>query len=249
MRPGLLQSIGMSRNRRSPWGADMSGILDDFAPYLHTDHTKDDPESTGVPVTDSTGGKVKHGSIPVPARVVDYTDTYELVRKLMETMGLSPDVADWATAQAAFETGGFKSNVAKRDNNFSGIKYINKPYQKKATKGVKSNDGGYYAHFPSWQDWAMDFYRILHLGGDRSPANATTLDDYVSRLKANRYFGASEKAYKAGLVKYMSDKKVSTELVTAPNPVKNWWSDLPMKYKIGGGVALALVAVVAVRRK
>ena len=105
-----------------------------------------------------------------------------------------------ALAQILLETGQFtsKSRVAALNNNYSGIKWLNKSYQK-ASKGSpvpgserSSNPDwpmNYYAKFASDTDWAKDFIRILSLGRNK-PINATTVEEYVSRLAKNRYFDA-----------------------------------------------------------
>jgi hypothetical protein len=121
------------------------------------------------------------------------------VMKLLEAAGMPEPAIPFAAAQAAFETGGFKSHISKVDNNWSGIKWINKPYQN-ATKGspAPSREGGYYAHFDSPQDWATDFVRILSLGAQK-PKDAASIEDYVTRLHDNRYFTANPAIYLRGV--------------------------------------------------
>jgi len=121
-----------------------------------------------------------------------------------------------ALAQVLYETGQFtsKSSVAKLNNNYSGIKWINKPYQK-ATKGSpvparegKRNDPNYplnyYAKFATDADWAADFIRILSLGANK-PIEADNVEEYVNRLKANRYFSGDINSYKKN-VRFFFDK-------------------------------------------
>jgi len=94
----------------------------------------------------------------------------------------------YAIAQMMMESDWMTSNQGNVDNNFSGIKWINKPYQK-ATRGTSSPEGGYYAHFASFKDWARDFLRILSLNTGKMgrPIDATTAQQYGDRLKANHY--------------------------------------------------------------
>jgi hypothetical protein len=102
-------------------------------------------------------------------------------------------VTTYAIAQMMFESDWMTSNVANTDNNYSGITYLNKPYQN-ATKGLpmpaSESKTGHYAHFSSIKEWVKDFYRILNLntGGQGKPIDAKTANEYVSRLKANHYF-------------------------------------------------------------
>lgn len=98
----------------------------------------------------------------------------------------------YAIAQMMLESNQMTSNVSQVDNNYSGITWINKPYQK-ATKGIakpSSDGGGNYAHFDTFKDWAVDFLRILSLntGGQGKPIDATTSQQYLDRLHANHYF-------------------------------------------------------------
>lgn len=107
-------------------------------------------------------------------------------------------------AQTAFETNYYKSNAFLIDNNASGIKWINKPYQD-ATIGIQSSEkGSHYAHFTNLTKWAIDLKRILSVNrGAGRPIDATTVQDYVHRLKANGYFGSSEAQYLAGIKRIM----------------------------------------------
>lgn len=107
-------------------------------------------------------------------------------------------------AQSAFETAYFTSNTFRQDNNASGIKWINKPYQK-ATMGIHSSEkGSFYARFETLTDWARDLKRILTINrGAGRPIDATTIQDYVHRLKVNGYFGLSEAQYLAGVKRVM----------------------------------------------
>ncbi len=98
----------------------------------------------------------------------------------------------YAIAQAMHESDWMTSNVFNKDNNASGITWINKPYQD-ATRGTakpKSEGGGYYAHFDNFDKYAKDFLRILSLntGKQGRPIDAETAQQYLDRLKANHYF-------------------------------------------------------------
>jgi len=119
--------------------------------------------------------------------------------------GLTGSSLKLALAQLLVETGNFssKSKVATLNTNYSGIKFINKPYQL-ATKGspvpaserVQPETSAYnfYAKFDSPEAWAKDFKRILSLG-IKKPLLALSTVEYVKRLKNNRYFGGNEATY------------------------------------------------------
>ena len=83
----------------------------------------------------------------------------------LKAQGLNDKQIKFALAQVLHETGNFtpKSNVARLNTNFSGIKWINKPYQK-ASKGspvppserVPGNVAyNFYAKFDSVKDWVV----------------------------------------------------------------------------------------------
>jgi len=132
------------------------------------------------------------------------------VKQILLSVGFPKETISLFLAQAGFESGGFNfnSNVNKTDNNLTGIIWLNKPYQN-ATKGLpmpKSDGNGFYAHFPSIEAWAKDFKRILSLntGGKGRPIDAKDVMEFVTRLKANGYFGGDEKKYLAGVVNYQN---------------------------------------------
>jgi len=135
--------------------------------------------------------------------------------------GMKPPQLDFALAQLLFETGRFttRSNVASTNNNYSGIKYLNKPYQD-AEKGSLAPAGerlpyesplNYYAKFRDTNAWAKDFVRILSLkrSGNNigAPIKATTVEDFNKRLKLNSYYGGSEAVYLRGIKTYLSKFK------------------------------------------
>lgn len=115
------------------------------------------------------------------------------------------DLAIWLTAMVLHETNGLRSKISKVDNNFSGITWINKPYQVNATKGTQKpkSEGGYYARFKSQEDWARDFLRILAIGGTSAPLYSTSVEQFVKRLKRNNYFTDSEENYKKAVKRWV----------------------------------------------
>lgn len=91
-------------------------------------------------------------------------------------------------AQLMLESDWMTSNAANTDNNYSGIKWINKPYQD-ATKGITAADGGHYAHFSSIDKFLKDYKRILSLKGSAGrPIDAQTASQFGDALRANHYF-------------------------------------------------------------
>lgn len=125
-------------------------------------------------------------------------NSFKQIGDYLASADVPSSIIPWATAQVMFETNGLKSNISKTDLNLSGIKYINKPYQK-ATQGNKAPDGGYFAKYASYSDWANDFKRILSIGGAQAPIRASSIQDYVTRLKNNHYFTSNPAAYLQGM--------------------------------------------------
>lgn len=168
----------------------------------------------GVPVINLTG---KTNALTKPgSQVHSLVTNYDSINKLLYTAtGLTSPVLDWATAQALFESGGGSSAVARANNNYTGIMFINKPYQQ-ATKGTArpASEGGNYAKYANPQAWAKDFVRILSINGPMgAPIKATSLGDYVARLKANKYFASSPTAYQAGLATILNANKQMAPVV------------------------------------
>lgn len=118
----------------------------------------------------------------------------------LEKQNLTPEQIKFALSQILLETGEFssKSNVAKLNNNYTGIKFINKPYQI-AVKGspvppserVKPDNTPYnfYAKFDNIGDWAKDYIRILNLRG--KPIQSDTLEQFHNKLTKNKYYDTS----------------------------------------------------------
>lgn len=115
----------------------------------------------------------------------------------LKNAGLDPTRLKFALSQLLLETGQFTkdSQVATLNNNLSGIRYINKPYQK-ATQGSAvpiservqpaSNPLNYYAKFSTLQDWANDYKRILSIKS--KPIAANDLNEFNNRLALNGYY-------------------------------------------------------------
>lgn len=137
------------------------------------------------------------------------------------------DVGVYALAQIGLESTYGTSNLARTDNNYTGIKWVNKPYQV-ATRGIKSPEGDYYAHFKDFPEFARDYKRVLSLdlAGKGKPIDAKTPVDFVARLKANRYFTAPNyPAVFAGHLKKVNEAlqmgQASNMFDQAKKPVKS----------------------------
>lgn len=202
-------------------------------------------------------------------RMGDITDNAKqqlaYVQQALRNAGFPMNAEQFAMVMAYGETAGFTSNVFKQDNNASGIKWLNKPYQV-ATRGLPApkSEGGYYAHFSNLQAWANDLKRILSFGA--KPIQATTLPDFVHRLKQNHYFGTTEAAYLKMLqgvaqrmrIVAMLDEDAHTHIVIPPDAQpgdkmfndkkKGFWDSIPTWAKYGGAAFLGIMAINALKR-
>lgn len=141
--------------------------------------------------------------------------------------GVNANILPFVVAQVAHETGNFKSKLLQDHNNGSGITWIDKPnVQKNAVKGrpLPEDPRYHYAKFDTLQDWAIDHVRVLKRGS--KPIEATNVDDFVDRLKANKYFTAPVELYKKAVAKFY-------------NQYKNL---LPTPAAGGGMIAVVLIA-------
>jgi len=119
-------------------------------------------------------------------------------------IGVNQQLIPILVAQVAHETKNFTSYGLTKRNNGSGIIWINKPYQRNATKGDPlPEDSKYnYANFDTLQDWANDYVRILSRGGDQAPIKQTNIKDFVAALKNIKYFTANENTYQKAVQKF-----------------------------------------------
>jgi len=161
------------------------------------------------------------------ARAKTISALYEQLRWLyaqMQAAGIPTAVSAYAMAQIMHESDWMTSNLGNTDNNYAGIKYVN---QQGATPGIKSPEGGNYAHYKDFPAFLADYRRVLSLntGGKGRPIDATTATEFIDRLRANRYF--TDPNYH---VKYNAAlRKVADALQWGNAQIKNntqpqsWW--------------------------
>jgi hypothetical protein len=120
--------------------------------------------------------------------------------------GLVPaNILPYIVAQVAHETADFNSRLLYDHNNATGITFANKPkLQKNAIKGRPLPEAPQYnyAKFASLNDWAVDYLRLINRGKNK-PLEALTIEDYVARLKANKFFTDTVERYTAGVKRYL----------------------------------------------
>lgn len=136
------------------------------------------------------------------------TAKFEMVYNALKQLKLSDLQFNFTLAQMMQETGVFvkENGVFEKNTNASGISWSGSPGQLAtgATRGtarpVSEGKNTYYAKYPNLSAWAKDYMRILNKGS--MPLNATTPEDFVHRLKQNKYFTEKEEIYRKNVQSY-----------------------------------------------
>lgn len=116
----------------------------------------------------------------------------ETIANYAQRQHVSVDSSQFIAAQAAHETGGFKSELMKNFNNLFGMKY---PRLRHTTAIGKTGNG--YASYRRDSDSVDDL--ILWLQYNNVPYNDfTNLNQYVNALKQKNYFEDSTTNYYSG---------------------------------------------------
>lgn len=121
-------------------------------------------------------------------------DTLALLIKEAERLGVPPS---YLIVKLHFEGLWGTSAVAKADNNLSGMTYPNthmnaftRPSGVQVKRGTKrpANEGGYYMHYSSLDDFFKDWLYLIRRGGSYNIADSKTFDEAVKGMF--RYGGA-----------------------------------------------------------
>lgn len=100
-------------------------------------------------------------------------------------------------AQAKLETANFSSSVYRANKNYFGIKWINRPTQKNAVRGLLSPEGNFYASFKTDLDSLIDLLRIFEIKA--MPLKVKDGNEYATALKDRGYFTAGLESYQKNL--------------------------------------------------
>ena len=155
---------------------------------------------------------------PMSAKFINFKADEAAKLQMLEAAlinaGIKQPVLNFALAQLLLETGRFtrKSAVSTLNNNFTGIKFLNKSYQiaergssvpaAEQDKAHPNAPLNFYAKFKDANGWAKDYTRILSFGA--KPINATTIEDFNTRLQQNKYYGSSPAVYGRILKQYLA---------------------------------------------
>ena len=116
---------------------------------------------------------------------------------VLRSNGFSDELSKWITAQSAFETANFSSNIFKSNNNAFGMKY--------AGQTIALGEKNGYANYKSVTDSIADLINWYNRHRHRLlsfPLVINSLSDYVKFLKNEHYFEAAESSYLAGVAYY-----------------------------------------------
>lgn len=118
--------------------------------------------------------------------------------------GVPKKLAELIARQAAHETGGFKSNAWKMDNNAFGYKWVGSRYQ--IGRGIQSSEGDFYGRYADYMDSVDEvvdwIYRRKAQGLFPDLATITTAEQYSTLLKNAGYYGDSVDNYTKGLKRW-----------------------------------------------
>jgi uncharacterized FlgJ-related protein len=117
----------------------------------------------------------------------------------LKNIGLDNERISWVMGQIAFETGHYKNTGALKDNNLTGIKYFGQSGASAGSPAPANEGKNPYAHYDSIDSWAKDYLRIMNNVGKYRPLEASSVDEFVTRLKKNGYFGGDLNSYIKGV--------------------------------------------------
>ena len=119
----------------------------------------------------------------------------------LNNIGADPKKLPLLMRQAAHESAGFNSRVSSV-NNLTGIKWSPKSAIKgEFDSGIRSPEGNNYSAFTDYNAWAKRYVQIINRG-TKKPLEATTVQDFAARLKANGYFTSTLESYTNGLLSW-----------------------------------------------
>ena len=143
-------------------------------------------------------------------------DTLELLIKEAERLGVPPS---YLIVKLHFEGLWGTSAVAKANNNLSGMTYPNthmnaftRPSGVQVKRGTKrpANEGGYYMHYSSLDDFFKDWLYLIRRGGSYNIADSKTFDEAVKGMF--KYGGAKYDYATMKLPDYQSKQRYEAYL-------------------------------------
>ena len=135
----------------------------------------------------------------------------QLIYNTAIKQGFNSTAAKLIAAQARFESADYTSNVFRKNNNTSGIKFIGQPNAVRGSLAPANErtcnggcNGDYYAKFNTVQDAINDkivrLYNIKMRGvTPQQLKDSTNANQFSNLLKQRGYYGSSAADYAAGL--------------------------------------------------
>jgi hypothetical protein len=120
---------------------------------------------------------------------------------------------EFIVAQCKFESYNFQSNLYLKDHNFVGMGVAYKRPQNRIGTNRKGEHGRPTAVYATDYDCALDLLSWYQHHGNYF-CESYTPDEFVTKLKEKRYFGAKHSIYLNGVKRWMDDK-----------PDKAYWLD------------------------
>lgn len=107
-----------------------------------------------------------------------------------------PQQVPFIVAVSAFETGGFKSPLLRRNNNLFGMRFP----RKRPTTAIGEN--GNYSKYATFEDSVTDFY--LWMDYTDFPRFTPTVKKFVKEMHDRNYFEADLKQYNQGVEAWLN---------------------------------------------
>lgn len=229
-------------------------------------------------LTATLGNTIVVGAMPANTSTTSASTHEQVVYAMVMStirilVSVSPSLAGkpvlaYMIAQVMLESGDFTSNLSRIFHNLSGIR----PNKHGFTNGATDMSGPFkkkneFATYANDTMWAKDYIRILQMPPG-VPINATSANDFYTRLARNGYFLPSEgeqykKLFNAKIKLFnhlvtMSQNPNSSvadvdklsknayDQGTAQGGLQEWWGGLSFPVKagiIGGGALLVIVAI------
>jgi LPXTG-motif cell wall-anchored protein len=135
----------------------------------------------------------------------------QLIYNTAIQQGFNSTAAKLIAAQARFESADYTSNVFRKNNNTSGIKFIGQPNAVRGTLAPANErtcnggcNGDYYAKFNTIQDSINDkivrlYNKTMRGVTPQQLKNAKDSTEFANLLKQRGYYGSSAAEYAAGL--------------------------------------------------
>lgn len=117
--------------------------------------------------------------------------------RILMVHGFPEKEARIITAQSAFETAGWTSDLVEQNNNYFGMKY--------AGQALSTGEKNGFANYLNMEDSLQDYRKWFTLNAaSYKPEYSNSVTEYVAWLKSIGYFEAPEFIYSNGVREYFN---------------------------------------------